>query len=164
MTQWLRQRLRRLGPAAGPRRCGSDPDAGAACPRPWTWPSRACSGGGTGFYRTELGLAAGRRGRLCFGACSIYSRIIVMACSCPSTAPGYMLYGWTWRRLPPRGVWSADNRNNRTTAPVHTGGDFFEYGGLTRSVLLPGAFVESFDTVPLRRDAGGAEAPCEWAA
>ena len=30
----------------------------------------------------------------------------------------------------------ADNRYNRTTAPLHTGGDFYEYGGITRSVVL----------------------------
>mmetsp|Transcript_97079 Transcript_97079/g.301990 ORF Transcript_97079/g.301990 Transcript_97079/m.301990 type:complete len:531 (-) Transcript_97079:189-1781(-) len=30
----------------------------------------------------------------------------------------------------------ADNRFNRTTAPLHTGGDFWHYGGLMRSVLL----------------------------
>lgn len=29
-----------------------------------------------------------------------------------------------------------DNRFNRTTAPLHTGGDFWHYGGLVRSVLL----------------------------
>jgi len=30
----------------------------------------------------------------------------------------------------------ADNRYNHTTAPCHTGGDFYEFGGLTRSVIL----------------------------
>lgn len=30
----------------------------------------------------------------------------------------------------------ADNRFNSTTAPLHTGGDFWMYGGLVRSVLL----------------------------
>jgi beta-glucuronidase len=30
----------------------------------------------------------------------------------------------------------ADNRFNHTTAPMHTGGDFWHYGGLTRSVEL----------------------------
>jgi len=30
----------------------------------------------------------------------------------------------------------ADNRFNATTAPMHTGGDFWHYGGLTRSVEL----------------------------
>eukprot|EP01050_Picozoa_sp_SAG11_P010027 SAG11_NODE_985_length_6288_cov_53.468972_4_plen_120_part_00 len=30
----------------------------------------------------------------------------------------------------------ADNRFNQTTAPMHTGGDFWHYGGLTRSVEL----------------------------
>lgn len=30
----------------------------------------------------------------------------------------------------------ADNRFNSTTAPMHTGGDFWHYGGLMRSVLL----------------------------
>jgi len=30
----------------------------------------------------------------------------------------------------------ADNRFNHTTAPMHTGGDFWHYGGLMRSVEL----------------------------
>ena len=30
----------------------------------------------------------------------------------------------------------ADNRFNRTTAPMHTGGDFWHFGGLMRSVEL----------------------------
>ena len=30
----------------------------------------------------------------------------------------------------------ADNRFNSTTAPLHTGGDFWHYGGLMRSVAL----------------------------
>ena len=30
----------------------------------------------------------------------------------------------------------ADNRFNKTTAPTHTGGDFYMYGGLTRPVVL----------------------------
>ena len=30
----------------------------------------------------------------------------------------------------------ADNRYNHTTAPMHTGGDFWHYGGLMRSVEL----------------------------
>ena len=37
----------------------------------------------------------------------------------------------------------ADNRFNHTTAPMHTGGDFWHYGGRLRrgtSVILPPAF------------------------
>jgi beta-glucuronidase len=30
----------------------------------------------------------------------------------------------------------ADDRFNSTTAPTHTGGDFWNYGGITRDVIL----------------------------
>eukprot|EP01045_Picozoa_sp_COSAG04_P041794 COSAG04_NODE_12882_length_630_cov_1.261770_2_plen_71_part_01 len=31
---------------------------------------------------------------------------------------------------------AANNDFNKTTAPTHTGGDFYNYGGITRNVLL----------------------------
>ena len=53
----------------------------------------------------------------------------------------------------------ADNRYNRTTAPTHTGGDFYEFGGLTRSVILhqiPAAAAAA--PVPTRAGGIGANA------
>jgi beta-glucuronidase len=115
---------------------------------------------GTGFYRTGLQLAAGRRGRLRFAACSFYCRVFVDGVELAEHRSG----GYTpfWVDVPasaaPRRelLVLADNRFNRTTAPVHTGGDFYQYGGLTRSVLLhellPGAYVASLDAVPISND------------
>lgn len=112
---------------------------------------------GTAFYRTEVQLSAGRRGRLRFAACSFYCRVFVDGVQLAEHLSG----GYTpfWVDVPASAASRrellvlADNRFNRTTAPVHTGGDFYEYGGLTRSVLLhellPGLYIASFDAVPV---------------
>ena len=48
---------------------------------------------------------------------------------------------------------AANNDFNKMTAPTHTGGDFYNYGGITRNVLLhtlPAATtIERVETFPI---------------
>ena len=115
---------------------------------------------GTGFYRARFELTPGRHARLRFAACSFYCRVFVDAVDLKQHRSG----GYTpfWVDVPPSNssqrdlLVMADNRFSKQTAPVHTGGDFYEYGGLTRSVLLhellPGPHIESLDAVPVGMD------------
>eukprot|EP00928_Gymnodinium_smaydae_P073392 TRINITY_DN56601_c0_g1_i1.p1 TRINITY_DN56601_c0_g1~~TRINITY_DN56601_c0_g1_i1.p1 ORF type:complete len:707 (-),score=80.53 TRINITY_DN56601_c0_g1_i1:131-2251(-) len=95
---------------------------------------------GVAFYRRKF---TQRRGpaRLHFNACSFYCRVWVDGKEIGHhLAGGYVGFHLdvprvekdTEREL----VVLADNRFNKTTAPMHTGGDFWHYGGLMRSVLL----------------------------
>lgn len=111
---------------------------------------------GTAFYRRAFSLPKGRRGRLLFAACSFFCRVFIDGAEQGSghSGGGYAPF---WVEVPPSGsrekrelLVLADNRWNKTTAPVHTGGDFYMYGGLTRSVVL--------HTLP-PDDAEGAPAP-----
>lgn len=95
---------------------------------------------GVAFYRTKFtqrGLA-----RLQFMGCSFYCRVFVDGQDVGEhRAGGYVPF---WLDLAPQSQQEverellvlADNRFNATTAPTHTGGDFWMYGGLVRSVLL----------------------------
>ena len=116
---------------------------------------------GTAFYRRTMSLPAGRHGLLQFGACSFYCRVFIDGVLVGSNnfTGGYTPF---WVDVPADASRStrevfvlADNRWNATTAPVHTGGDFYCYGGLTRSVQLhtlpaaDGAFIAFVGVLPL---------------
>merc|ERR1711971_566168 len=76
-----------------------------------------------------------------FQACSFYCRVWVNGEEIGDhRAGGYVAF---WLDVPSKILKHenelfvlADNRFNRTTAPMHTGGDFWHYGGLMRSVEL----------------------------
>ena len=80
--------------------------------------------------------------RLQFMGCSFYCRVFVDGKEVGEHRAGGFV-PW-WLDVAPSGKETAtrelfvlvDNRFNRTTAPVHTGGDFWHYGGLVRSVFL----------------------------
>merc|ERR1719246_269143 len=95
---------------------------------------------GVAFYRRNFVQRPGPA-RLQFNACGFYCRVWVDGEFIGDhRAGGYVGF---FLDVPPtesetlREVFVlADNRFNETTAPMHTGGDFWHYGGLMRSVLL----------------------------
>lgn len=100
---------------------------------------------GVGMYKTSFASPAtsGASVRLQFQSCSFYCRVWINGEEIGDhRAGGYVAF---WLDVPaaalsPSGENElfvlADNRFNSTTAPMHTGGDFWHYGGLTRSVEL----------------------------
>ena len=116
---------------------------------------------GVGMYRTTFAHAGAAR--LQFQACSFYCRVWVDGVEIGEhTAGGYVAFSLD---VPPQAPAAAaagasrelfvlaDNRFNMTTAPMHTGGDFWHYGGLMRSVEL--------HSMP---DAAAGAAPMPWRA
>ncbi|KAL3933475.1 MAG: hypothetical protein SGPRY_000266 [Prymnesium sp.] len=118
---------------------------------------------GTAFYRRDVTfLPQSHRGRLQFAACAFYCRVFVDEMEIGEhRAGGYSPF---WLDVPPsaRAVRTilviADNRFNSTTAPTHTGGDFYMYGGLTRSVTMHdlgppsrGAYIDFLGVIPLNQ-------------
>merc|ERR1712070_1169785 len=99
---------------------------------------------GTGFYRTLFrGPAQGIGVWLQFQACSFYCRVWVNGKEVGEhLAGGYVAFYLDVSTDMIRASQDnelfvlADNRYNHTTAPMHTGGDFWHYGGLMRSVEL----------------------------
>lgn len=113
---------------------------------------------GVAMYKTSFGTSTAQSGgalpvRLQFQSCSFYCRVFVndkeVQPPLPEGAegPGHRAGGYVafWVDVPAELLKSgganelfvlADNRFNHTTAPMHTGGDFWHYGGLTRSVEL----------------------------
>lgn len=109
---------------------------------------------GVALYRTHF-LQNGHA-RLQFMGCSFYCRVFVDGQEVGEhRAGGYVPW---WLDLPVPGTGNAtrelfvmaDNRFNRTTAPVHTGGDFWNYGGILRSVLLHDMPDDPKETWPWR--------------
>lgn len=95
---------------------------------------------GVGMYRTTFTVTKGLPSRLQFGACSFFCRIFVDGKQLGDhRAGGYSMF---YVDVPPSTSEArelfvlADNRFNKTLAPTHTGGDFWLYGGLMRSVAL----------------------------
>jgi len=95
---------------------------------------------GVAMYRRSF---TQRRGpaRVQFNACSFYCRVWVDGLEIGDhRAGGYVGFFLdipSVEKETSREMFVlADNRFNRTTAPLHTGGDFWHYGGLMRSVLL----------------------------
>lgn len=95
---------------------------------------------GVGVYQTQI--MHDGPARLQFQACSFYCRVFVDGIEIGDhRAGGYVAF---WLEMPPTRrpgsareiVVLADNRFNATTAPLHTGGDFWHFGGLMRSVEL----------------------------
>ncbi|EOD38574.1 hypothetical protein EMIHUDRAFT_454612 [Emiliania huxleyi CCMP1516] len=110
---------------------------------------------GVGLFRTSFrSPAAGSAVRLQFQSCSFYCRVWVNGREVGDhLAGGYVAFaldvpadalspdGGGENELflpeaPHKSRSLADNRFNATTAPMHTGGDFWHYGGITRSVEL----------------------------
>lgn len=97
---------------------------------------------GVAAYRTKFS-SGSARSRLQFMACSFYCRVWVDGKEVGDhRAGGYVPF---WLDIPEADSGAdaerelfviADNRFNSTTAPMHTGGDFWHYGGLMRSVIL----------------------------
>eukprot|EP00043_Microstomoeca_roanoka_P005530 m.56349 g.56349 ORF g.56349 m.56349 type:complete len:614 (+) comp13009_c1_seq4:187-2028(+) len=95
---------------------------------------------GTAFYRTNFTLSANTPGLLYFAACSFYCQVFVDGKSLGDhRAGGYQPF---WIQVPASTapqrelIVLVDNRFNGTTAPTHTGGDFYHFGGITRDVIL----------------------------
>lgn len=100
---------------------------------------------GVGMFRTNFSSpAANVPVRLQFQSCSFYCRVWVNGHEIGDhRAGGYVAF---WLDVPQAQLASAgkanelfviaDNRFNHTTAPMHTGGDFWHYGGIIRSVEL----------------------------
>lgn len=95
---------------------------------------------GTAFYRRNFPLPANTEGLLYFAACSFYCRVFVDNKDIGDhRAGGYVPF---WLKVPASSQTTrellvlVDDRFNSTTAPLHTGGDFWNYAGITRDVLL----------------------------
>lgn len=99
---------------------------------------------GVAMYRTSFASpSSGAPVRLQFQACSFYCRVWVNGKEVGEhLAGGYVAFHLD---VPAETLVDgdgnelfvlADNRFNHTTAPMHTGGDFWHYGGLIRSVEL----------------------------
>eukprot|EP00913_Durusdinium_trenchii_P033087 g30977.t1 len=104
---------------------------------------------GVAMYRTHF-VQNGRFARLQFMGCSFYCRVFVDGKEVGEhRAGGFVPWfldldaadlsgtaGGTASSRSRELFLLVDNRFNATTAPMHTGGDFWHYGGLVRSVLL----------------------------
>eukprot|EP00026_Physarum_polycephalum_P004975 Phypoly_transcript_05001.p1 GENE.Phypoly_transcript_05001~~Phypoly_transcript_05001.p1 ORF type:complete len:641 (+),score=19.62 Phypoly_transcript_05001:49-1923(+) len=95
---------------------------------------------GTAFYRTQIDIPAGTVGLLNFASCSFYCNVYVDNVHIGDhRAGGYAPF---WLTVPPSSQSTrtlfvvSDNRFNSTTAPLHTGGDFYLFGGIHRSVIV----------------------------
>ena len=98
---------------------------------------------GVSVYSRDFETEGGRAYLLDLQGCAFFCRVWVdgqEVGGAPQLTGGYVPL---LARLPPqeRGgrrtlTVLADNRFNSTTAPLHTGGDFWHYGGLVRSVVL----------------------------
>eukprot|EP01147_Barroeca_monosierra_P006618 gene6618-325_t len=112
---------------------------------------------GTAFYRRHFMLPRDTTGLLYFAACSFYCQIFVDGLSVGDHRSGG--YHPFWINIPASSqqqrelIVLVDNRFNKTTAPTHTGGDFYNYGGITRDVILhqvPSAtYIERVETFTL---------------
>lgn len=95
---------------------------------------------GTAFYRSSFPLTPNSEGMVYFAACSFYCRVFVDGNELGDhRAGGYQPFAFLippsqeeWREL----LVVVNNQYNSTTAPTHTGGDFWMYGGITRNVLV----------------------------
>jgi len=95
---------------------------------------------GTAFYRTTVSIDPTSDVLLYFTACSFYCSVFVDDVWVGDhRAGGYQPF-WFSAKKNTKSVREifvvVDNRWNATTAPTTTGGDFYFYGGITRSVLV----------------------------
>lgn len=106
---------------------------------------------GVSFFRTTFQHSSHLPARIMFQACSFYCRVWLNGYELgENRAGGYVAW---WLDVPTEALTSSscnanggkccdtheltvlvDNRFNDTTAPLHTGGDFWHYGGILRSV------------------------------
>ena len=95
---------------------------------------------GVSFFRKRFDFDITAGARLQFQACSFYCRVWVNGLEIGDhRAGGYVAFSLDI--LPQDSIDNeifvlVDNRFNETTAPLHTGGDFWHYGGIMRSVEL----------------------------
>ena len=95
---------------------------------------------GTGLYSKTIHIEAGKEGLLHFAACSFYCNVYVDGVAIGDhRASGYVPF----QLVVPKSakverllLVVANNEFSNETAPTHTGGDFYNYGGITRNVLL----------------------------
>ena len=97
---------------------------------------------GTAFYRSTVHVTPGRTAVVRFGGCAFFCRVAEPASRADlaqHNSGGYTPFAVT---LPPsenasRTLWVlANNEFNRSLSPLYTGGDFYHFGGLHRSVVL----------------------------
>jgi beta-glucuronidase len=95
---------------------------------------------GTAFYRRRIRTRRNAFYQLQFMGCSFYCRVWVDGVLIGEHHEGG--YQPFWLAVPMSPLTRrdllvlADNRFNSSTAPLHTRGDYYQFGGLTRSVLL----------------------------
>jgi beta-glucuronidase len=95
---------------------------------------------GTALYSKTIHIEAGKEGLLHFAACSFYCNVYVDGVAIGDhRASGYVPF----QLVVPKSAKAArsllvvaNNEFSNETAPTHTGGDFYNYGGITRNVLL----------------------------
>jgi beta-glucuronidase len=96
---------------------------------------------GVSFFRRDFVFNLTETGaKIQFQACSFYCRVWVNGKEIGDhRSGGYVAFSLT---IPPQNSVEneifvlVDNRFNATTAPMHTGGDFWHYGGIMRSVEI----------------------------
>jgi beta-glucuronidase len=97
---------------------------------------------GVSLFRTTFSTTTEAAARIQFQACSFYCRVWINGVEIGDhRAGGYVAW---WLDVPSHALQQqpqvveltvlVDNRWNATTAPLHTGGDFWHYGGILRSV------------------------------
>eukprot|EP01059_Diplonema_ambulator_P031384 TRINITY_DN5734_c0_g1_i1.p1 TRINITY_DN5734_c0_g1~~TRINITY_DN5734_c0_g1_i1.p1 ORF type:complete len:623 (+),score=162.68 TRINITY_DN5734_c0_g1_i1:629-2497(+) len=95
---------------------------------------------GTAFYRTTINaFAEGSQGMIAFAACGFYCKVWLGGDLLGEHKNGG--YSMFWFDIPKsteaRELFVlADNRFNTSTAPIYTGGDFWHFAGITRSVIV----------------------------
>jgi beta-glucuronidase len=95
---------------------------------------------GTALYSKTVRIEPGKEGLLHFAACSFYCNVYVDGVAIGDhRASGYVPF----ELVVPKSAKAnrsllvvANNDFSNETAPTHTGGDFYNYGGITRNVLL----------------------------
>jgi beta-glucuronidase len=96
---------------------------------------------GVSFFRRKFRFNLTETGaRIQFQACSFYCRVWVNGIEIGDhRAGGYVAFSLdipSQNSIDNEIFVLVDNRFNKTTAPLHTGGDFWHYGGIMRSVEL----------------------------
>jgi beta-glucuronidase len=110
---------------------------------------------GTFFYRTTFEGTPGVKSLIQFMACSFYCRVFVDGEEVGDHRAGGYSPFWLDTAASAGATREVlvvvNNEFNKTTAPTHTGGDFYNYAGITRNVLVfdhpaSDAYFHSFST------------------
>jgi beta-glucuronidase len=95
---------------------------------------------GVSFFRRHFKFDLSQGARILFQACSFYCRIWVNGQEIGEHRTGYVAFWMDIPAMPQEEDHElfvlVDNRFNRTTAPLHDGGDFWQYSGIMRSVEI----------------------------